>query len=135
MIFLAIPHAELRSSPPLLLQWTAQTVETELRRTGWVVRILQSFQNPPDFNKKKNAFKQQKAEEMEAADTQVLLAQSCPAERSDLSLIMAQISVTKTCQHFCILTTDRIAISIKSTTTSIGSFQCVFGSMCVCSLL
>lgn len=84
---------------------------------------------------KKNAFKQQKAEEMEAADTQVLLAQSCPAERSDLSLIMAQISVTKTCQHFCILTTDRIAISIKSTTTSMGSFQCVFGSMCACSLL
>jgi len=134
LIFLAIPHAELRSSPPLLPQWTAQTVETELRRTGWVVRILQSSKILQTLTKK-NAFKQQKAEEMEAADTQVLLAQSCPAERSDLSLIMAQISVTKTCQHFCILTTDRIAISIKSTTTSMGSFQCVFGSMCACSLL
>lgn len=64
-----------------------------------------------------------------------LLAQPSLAEDSDPNLAIAQFSVIKTQQEFWVLTTERIATSIKSIFTSTGFFRSVLGSMCACSLL
>lgn len=64
-----------------------------------------------------------------------LLAQPCPAENSGFDLAIADFWAVKAREELCVLTTERIAISMKSMFTSRGSFQFVFGSMCACSLL
>lgn len=64
-----------------------------------------------------------------------LLAQPCLAENSGFDLAIAHFWAVKTREELRVLTTERIAISMKSMFTSRGSFQFVFGSMCACSLL
>jgi len=63
------------------------------------------------------------------------LAQPCLAEDSDPNLAITPLAVINTQREFWVLTTERIAISIKSIFTSRGSFRFILGRMCACSLL